>query len=80
MPLVWAQAFGVAASPTLWFNGTEIVFLTLLIAWAATAPSIHAVADDLLRRPTRAAAGVLIAMAAVSFSLGTEAPFLYWSF
>ncbi|SEB06300.1 MBOAT family O-acyltransferase [Rubrimonas cliftonensis] len=80
MPLPWAQALGVAASPTLWFNGTEIVVLTLLIAWAATAPSIHAVADDILRRPTRAAAGVFATMAAVSFSLGTEAPFLYWSF
>jgi D-alanyl-lipoteichoic acid acyltransferase DltB (MBOAT superfamily) len=80
MPLPWAQALGVAVAPTLWFNGTEIVWLTLLIAWAATAPSIHAVADDILRRPARAAVGVLAAMAAVSFSLGTEAPFLYWSF
>lgn len=80
MPIPWARALGVAASPTLWFNGTEIVWLTLLIGWAATAPGIHAVADDILRRPMRATAGVFIAMAAVSFSLGTEAPFLYWSF
>jgi D-alanyl-lipoteichoic acid acyltransferase DltB (MBOAT superfamily) len=80
MPLPWAQALGVAVAPTLWFNGAEIVWLTLLIAWAATAPSIHAVADDILRRPARAAVGVFAAMAAVSFSLGTEAPFLYWSF
>jgi D-alanyl-lipoteichoic acid acyltransferase DltB (MBOAT superfamily) len=80
MPLAWAQTLGVAASPTLWFNGTEIVLLVMLIAWTATAPSIHAAADDILRRPARATAGAFAAMAAVSFSLGTEAPFLYWSF